>query len=255
MCLNLLRTARGILWMLMAATLCSPAFAGSIQALTVNGRLLRVIDRLAAHQTVRIIAFGSSSTEGIGASSPAATYPSRLEAALNTAWSPRQPVVVLNRGIGGEDADDMALRLPTVIAEHPDLIIWQTGSNDPLRGVPIDRFEQETTAGLDLIRAAHIDVMLLEPQLCRQLDSKPVSVEYRDALRAIGEAMDVTVIRRYDLMRGWLADGVLTQAQMLSPDGLHMADGGYAKLADAIAEDIMRGTEPPRIALDTPLHH
>jgi acyl-CoA thioesterase-1 len=223
--------------------------------MTDNGRLLRVIDRLAAHQPVRIIAFGSSSTEGIGASSPAATYPSRLEAALNIAWSPRHPVVVLNRGIGGEDADDMALRLPAVIAEHPDLIIWQTGSNDPLRGVPLDRFTQETTAGIQLIRAAHIDLMLLEPQLCRELDSKPVSVEYRDALRAIGEAMDVTVIRRYDLMRGWLADGVLTQAQMLSPDGLHMADGGYAKLADAIAGDIMRGTAPPRIAMDAALHH
>jgi acyl-CoA thioesterase-1 len=252
---RLLRLAHSVLCALVAASLCSTAFAGGLPAMSDNGRLLRVIDRLAAHQPVRIIAFGSSSTEGIGASSTAATYPSRLQDALTAAWSPRHPVVVLNRGIGGEDADDMALRLPAVIAEHPDLIIWQTGSNDPLRDVPLDRFEQETTAGIQLIRAAHIDVMLLEPQLCRQLDSKPVSVEYRDALRAIGEAMDVTVIRRYDLMRGWLADGVLTQAQMLSPDGLHMADGGYAKLADAIAGDIMRGTEPPRIAMDaTPQH-
>ena len=56
-------------------------------------------------------------------------------------------------------------------------------------------------------------------------------------------------------MRSWLADGVLTPAQMLSPDGLHMADGGYAKLADAIAEDIRRGVEPPRIAMDAPPHH
>jgi len=251
-----LRPACGLLYALVAASLCLPAFAGGTATLSDSIRLLRVIDRLEAHQPVRIIAFGSSSTEGIGASSPAATYPSRLQAALTAAWPSRQPVVVLNRGIGGEDADDMALRLPSVIAEHPDLIIWQTGSNDPLRGVPLDRFEQETTAGIEAIRAAHIDVMLLEPQLCRELDNKPVSVEYRDALRAIGEAMDVTVIRRYDLMRSWLADGVLTPAQMLSPDGLHMADGGYAKLADAIAEDIMRGTEPPpRIAMDAQLHH
>ena len=234
---------------------CTPVFAGAIHTVSDNARLQHVIDRLATHQLVRIIAFGSSSTEGIGASSPAATYPSRLQAVLTAAWPSRQPVVVLNRGIGGEDADDMARRLPTVIAERPDLIIWQTGSNDPLRGVPLDRFEQETTAGIREIRAAHIDVMLLEPQLCRELDNKPVSVEYRDALRAIGEAMDVTVIRRYDLMRGWLANGVLTPAQMLSPDGLHMADGGYAKLADAIAEDIRRGTEAPRIAMDAPLRH
>jgi acyl-CoA thioesterase I len=250
-----LRLAYGLLCALVTASLCSPTFAGGTQTMSDNGRLQHVIDRLASHQLVRIIAFGSSSTEGIGASSPAATYPSRLQAVLTAAWPSRQPVIVLNRGIGGEDADDMALRLPSVIAEHPDLIIWQTGSNDPLRDVPLDRFEQETKAGIQEIRAAHIDVMLLEPQLCRELDNKPVSIEYRDALRAIGEAMDVTVIRRYDLMRGWLADGVLTPAQMLSPDGLHMADGGYAKLADAIAADIMRGTEPPRIAMDALLHH
>jgi acyl-CoA thioesterase-1 len=251
---SLPRLAYGLLCALVAASVCSPSLAGGLQTMAVSGRLLHVIDRLAARQPVRILAFGSSSTEGVGASSPAATYPSRLQDALATAWSPRHPVVVLNRGVGGEDADDMARRLPTVIAERPDLIIWQTGSNDPLRGVPLDRFEQETTAGIELIRAAHIDVMLLEPQLCRELDNKPVSVEYRDALRAIGDAMDVTVIRRYDLMRRWLADGALTPAQMLSPDGLHMADGGYAKLADAIAEDILRGTEPPRIAMDAPLH-
>jgi acyl-CoA thioesterase-1 len=253
---SFLRPVYGLFFSAVAASLCFPAYAGGAQTMSDSGRLLRVIEQLAAHQPVRIIAFGSSSTEGIGASSPAATYPSRLQAALTAAWPSPQPVVVLNRGIGGEDADDMSLRLPSVIAEQPDLIIWQTGSNDPLRGVPLDRFEQETTAGIAEIRAAHIDVMLLEPQLCRELDNKPVSVEYRDALRNIGEAMDVTVIRRYDLMRNWLAEGVLTPAQMLSPDGLHMADGGYAKLADAIAEDIRRGIEPPpRIAMDAPLHH
>ena len=175
--------------------------------------------------------------------------------AVTTAWAPKQQVVVLNRGIGGEDADDMARRLPMVIAEHPDLIIWQTGSNDPLRDLPLDRFVQETIAGVQEIRAAHIDLMLMEPQLCRALDGKPVSVSYRDALRGIGAGMDVPVIRRYDLMRRWLDDGVLTATQMLAPDGLHMADGGYAKLADTVAADIMRRTEPPRIALDAQPHH
>ena len=30
------------------------------------------------------------------------------------------------------------------LAPRPDLVIWQTGSNDPLRGVPLDRFKDET---------------------------------------------------------------------------------------------------------------
>jgi acyl-CoA thioesterase-1 len=214
-------------------------------------RLRHVADRLAAHQLVTIVAFGSSSTEGIGASSPAATYPSRLLADLTADLPPRQRIIVLNQGKGGDDADDMARRLPAVIAQHPDLIIWQTGSNDPLRNVPLDRFVQETIAGVQAIRAANIDVMLMGPQLCHTLDGKASTGTYRHALRAIGIGMGVPVIRRYDLMQSWLASGALTRAQMLSPDGLHMADGGYAKLADAVAHDILRRTQPQHVAMDT----
>src|SRR5271166_3411848 len=208
--------------------------------------LASVARRLAAHEPVRIVAFGSSSTEDVGASSPAASYPSQLQADLSRLLEGRDRVIVLNRGIGGEDADDMALRLPRVIAEHPDLIIWQTGSNDPLRGVPLDRFVQETMAGIQQIRAANIDVMLMEPQLCRKLADKSGADLYRQALRAIGAKMGVPVIRRYDIMRAWLAEKALTADQMLSPDGLHMADAGYARLADDVAEDILhRGALPP----------
>src|ERR1700722_3665050 len=117
--------------------LLAPARAGNQPTTPKLGRLTQVIERLAAHLPVRIIAFGSSSTAGTGASSPSASYPARLEADLTAAWSAPGSVVVLNRGVGGEDADDMALRLPSVIAEHPDLIIWQTGSNDPLNGLPL----------------------------------------------------------------------------------------------------------------------
>jgi len=250
------RLVKGVVCALaMAGCLFAPAFADDVPTSPEHARLSRVAIRLAAHQPVRIIAFGSSSTEGIGASSPAATYPNRLLVDLTAALPQREQVVVLNRGIGGEDADDMARRLPTVIAEHPDLIIWQTGSNDPLRSVPLARFVQETIAGVQAIRAAHIDLMLMEPQLCRELDGKATSVSYRDALRAIGAGMDVPVIRRYSMMRGWLADRVLTPAQMLAPDGLHMADGGYAKLAEAVATDILHRAATPRIAMDTPARH
>ena len=49
-------------------------------------------------QALRIIAFGSSSTEGVGASSPAATYPSRLLADLKASspikvWAGALPAI------------------------------------------------------------------------------------------------------------------------------------------------------------------
>ena len=227
-----------------AMTIAAPAFAGE----PPSNPLHHVAVRLAQHAPLRIIAFGSSSTEGVGASSPAAAYPNQLLKDLSALLPERQQVIVLNRGIGGEDADDMLKRLPAIIAERPDLVIWQTGSNDPLRGVPIPRFIEETIAGVRAIRAAGIDLMLMEPQLCRALEGEAESHVYRNVLRAVGADMNVPVIRRYDLMRAWLATKELTADDMLSPDGLHMADGGYAKLAGVIAADILRRANPPLVA-------
>src|SRR5215207_6481999 len=51
--------------------------------------LTHMARRLASGEPITIVAFGSSSTAGAGASSPAATYPSRLEADLKTRFPGR----------------------------------------------------------------------------------------------------------------------------------------------------------------------
>src|SRR5262245_40129165 len=81
--------------------------------------------RLAGAQPIKIVAIGSSSTYGFGATSPSASYPSRLEVELERHF-PGHPLTVINRGVNGEEARDMLSRFETgVIAEHPDLVIWQ----------------------------------------------------------------------------------------------------------------------------------
>ena len=93
-------------------------------------------ERIAQGMPLKIVAIGSSSTSGAGASSPAATYPSRLEAELK-AQLPGLPITVLNKGIGGEEAPQMVARFDAdVIEEAPDLVLWQVGSNSVLRDHP-----------------------------------------------------------------------------------------------------------------------
>lgn len=199
----------------------------------------RAMSDLAQRRALKIIAFGSSSTEGAGASSAAFSYPSLLQVELRKALPPDVAVTVLNRGIGGEDADDMLRRLPGIVAEHPDMVIWQTGSNDPMRGVPLARFVRETRAGVAVMRRAGIAVMLMELQDCAVLNDIPGAIRYRDAVRTIGIETRVPVIRRYDLMRRWLADKAVTPAALMSSDALHMADRGYELLAHAVAQAII----------------
>jgi lysophospholipase L1-like esterase len=220
------------------------ASAASAEQALVPTALPHVASILAQGAPLRVIAFGSSSTEGAGASSAAATYPARLQGELRAALPAGSSVTVLNRGVGGEGADDMMRRLPKIIAEHPSLVIWQTGSNDPLKGVPLERFIGETRRGIDAMRAAAIDVMLMTPQDCPVLQAVPGSGRYRDALRTLGAELGVPVIRRFDLMREWLAAGKLTRAQLMSHDELHMTDGGYALLARAVSDQILAAGGP-----------
>jgi acyl-CoA thioesterase I len=221
---------------LLAAT--SPFRASSASFLPPTP-LPHVAAVLAHGGPLRIAAFGSSSTWGAGASSRAASYPSRLEVELKKAL-PGVSVSVLNDGIGGQDADDFHLRVDTVLGQKPDLVVFQTGSNDPLRHVPLARFEAETRSDIARLHAAGIDVVLMEPQNCRVLDATPGWSAYLDAVRRIGAEMGVPVIRRVDLMNDWRAQHLVTDAELFAPDGLHMADGGYALLAQAVADEILR---------------
>jgi lysophospholipase L1-like esterase len=226
------------------ALMAAPADAKP--AATSGPALSHVAGRIGHDAPLRIVAFGSSSTEGVGASSPASTYPSRLQMWLRGALHGR--VDVLNAGIGGEDSDDMARRLPGVIARKPDLVIWQTGSNDPLRNVPLPRFVEQTRTGILAMRQAGIDVMLMEPQDCAVLRAHPGSLAYRDAVRQVADDMGVPLVRRYDLMHAWIAARLLTPAELMSGDGLHMGDGGYALLAADVGRDILvlSGRRAPR---------
>src|SRR3981081_80315 len=71
------------------------ALAGS----ALDQTLTRTRFQLVNGRTLTIVAIGSSSTEGAGASSDSASYPGRLEALLSTRF-PGIAIRVLNRGVG-----------------------------------------------------------------------------------------------------------------------------------------------------------
>lgn len=50
-------------------------------------------------------------------------------------------------------------------------------------------------------------------------------------------------------MRSWIDEGKLTWAQLFAPDGLHMSDGGYDLLAQAVAADIKGAVGPLKVAI------
>jgi acyl-CoA thioesterase-1 len=102
----------------LSATLVNPAPAASpaaaapvctLSAPGVDVALTRTRQQLTQGNTLTIVAVGSSSTEGAGASSGSASYPSRLEAMLKRRFAGVE-IRVLNRGVGGEEEADMLAR-------------------------------------------------------------------------------------------------------------------------------------------------
>src|SRR5690606_21170148 len=76
---------------------------------------------LREQRPVKVLAIGSSSTVGVGASSPAAAYPARLEVTLE-GFLPGVDIRMMNRGVSGETGRGAVERLKLEVAETmPDL--------------------------------------------------------------------------------------------------------------------------------------
>jgi acyl-CoA thioesterase I len=208
--------------------------------------LTRVAFRLAGGLPIKVVAIGSSSTAGAGASAPSASYPSRLAIELGRHF-PGHDLTVLNRGVNGEEAADMLARFDTeVIAERPHLVLWQLGTNSLLRDRPIDPGARPLHKGIARLKAMRADVVLIDPQFAPRVIAKPNTEAMVALLAAVAKEEKVDVFRRFAMMRRWQeADGLPFQT-FVSPDGLHMNDWSYACFAKwlgvAIAEAANRPT-------------
>ena len=156
---------------------------------------------LRAGRPLTVVAFGSSSTEGAGASTPGHAYPARLEALLRAAL-PGRVVRVLNRGVGGQDVGEMLARLDAdVLAERPQLVVWQAGANAALRGMDPGAFRDTLADGVARLRANGTDVVLMDSQLAPAVLSRPLHPRIAAATRDVAAAWSVPVFSRAGLMR------------------------------------------------------
>jgi acyl-CoA thioesterase I len=205
-----------------------------------------VAARIAAGGTLTIVALGSSSTSGTGATRPRYNYPSRL-AALLTARFPNLAVRVVNRGVAGEEAPAMAARIDRdVLSERPDLVIWQVGTNGVLDEMDAGAAGDVVHDGIARIKAAGSDVMIMNPQYAPAVLQHPRYREMLHALGAVANEEDVPLFPRFSLMRRWADDGSMPLNRMVGRDRLHMTDASYDCLARALAASIdpaARGTE------------
>lgn len=202
----------------------------------IGAALDRTSSRILSGQPLTIVAMGSSSTLGVGASTPAFSYPSRLEQELRDRF-PGLDIRVINHGVGGQDVPEELTRLGRdVIAEHPDLVIWQVGTNAVLRRDDLSADEQLISRGVAAMKESGIDVVLMDLQYAPRVLARPAYAEMERLIADLARGTKVGLFRRFEIMKEWDHTEQLAPASSVGPDGLHMTDAGYACLANQLAE-------------------
>jgi acyl-CoA thioesterase-1 len=102
--------------------------------------------RAANAETLTLVAFGDSLTQGYGLPQEQGFVP-QLQAYLGTAGD---DVIVINAGVSGDTTAGGAARIDWTLTDDVDGVIVNLGGNDLLRGLP----PTETRANMDKIAAA-----------------------------------------------------------------------------------------------------
>jgi lysophospholipase L1-like esterase len=217
------------------------------------GSLPHVAGKLAAGQPVVIIAFGSSSTAGFGATSPDFNYPNRLATQLRRQY-PTADITVINRGKGGEDAPEMMKRLQTeVIDMKPDLVIWQVGTNAVLRNLDPTETANLVEEGIARLQTAGADLVLVDPQYSPRINERPESAgKMVKLLGRVAELRHVGIFPRFEVMRDWHEKQSIPIDNFVIDDGLHMNDWGYACFAQLLGDDIIKSVGQIKLGVNVP---
>jgi len=244
--------ALGAVFALMGQVLAEPALAPKPTcALSISGLesiLQHTQARLSLRQSLTIVAIGSSSTFGAGAKSPAGSYPSRLEALLKERFHGLE-IRVVNRGVNGQEDADMVARFERdVIAEKPDLVLWQLGANAVVRERSLTAEEAVFRDGIDRLKAAGTDVILIDPQYTPMVIAKAGAQPMVDLIAARAREQGVGVFRRFGLMKAWREKDGLPFDTFSVADGLHMNDWGYDCFARNLAAAIVDSAAPKAVA-------
>ena len=160
----------------------------------------------------RILAFGDSLTEGVGATA-ATAYPAQLEALTDHA--------VINAGVSGETTAEALTRLPAVLERHePALMILLIGGNDVLQNRDRVRAKANIARMIEMARGRGVQVVLVGvPEKSLFSDSAPLYRELADFYH---------VVLVDDLVAG------LLRRPGYKSDAVHLNAAGYRAMAERL---------------------
>ena len=229
----------------VAIVLCSavaraqPADVCEVPAYLLSGErpLERVAAAAAKDKSIKILVLGGTSSTLPGPDGASFAYPARLEAALNQRLSGVKVTVAAHttprtRAEGMSEEIDKLL-----IDEKPNLVIFQTGTYDAVRGTDPEEFRAAVADGVEKLQASGADVVLMNMQYSPRTESVVAVGPYADGIRWVAREREVPVFDRLAIMRHWYESG---QFNLYAPTkDMKMAKGVHDCLGKALAAMII----------------
>ena len=201
---------------------------------------------VAEERELRIVALGSSSTQGYGTTNPQYAYPAQLKMKLEAAM-PGIAIHVFNKGIGGQDAEEMTARMRAdVKPERAQLVVWQVGTNSAIRRDPLTKFADKLRAGIDIGHSLGANFVMMNLQYVPAVVALPDEEEYARVMSEVAKEKHAGLFNRFAIMRSWYNDG-MPYAQFVTNDGLHLNDFGQKCVGKLLSMAILEKVNPKRL--------
>ena len=172
-----------------------------------EGKLDHVKKAVDQEKKLRILVLGSGSSVLPGPDGANKSYPGRLEELLQKRF-PGVEIKVSALAKPRLTASDMVENLEKVLIDQkPDLVVWQTGTVDAMRGVDPESFRTSLDEGVEQIVESGADVMLMNMQYSPRTETMIALSNYADIMRVVARERGVPLFDRREIMRHWNDNG------------------------------------------------
>jgi len=204
------RAAAAIAFILCAAAVrAEPADPCAVPGYLLFGDSLlqRVSSAVKNDRALKIVVLGGFSSVLPGPGGASFAYPARLEVALSSRL-PNLKVTVTTEIKGRQTAEQMVEDIEKLVTDQkPNLVIWQTGTYEALRGTDPEQFRSAVSEGVQKLQSAGVDVVLMNMQYSPRTDSVVAVAAYVDGIRWVAREREVPVYDRLAVMRHWYDTG------------------------------------------------
>lgn len=205
---------------------------------------------LQQRKKIKILAIGASSAAVLGMGRSGT--PPLLERILEHTIKGLD-VEIINRGFSGELAEAAGERLKIEVAlNHPDIVLWQVGTNDAFAQVPVETFQLAVSNSVRWLKSHKIDVILVGLHYMKQLAKDEHYQALRASLRRVANAENVLRIGRYEAME--ILERTMKVDGQPDPQDFGVSEMGYNCMAQYIARTITVGifAKAPKAAPNPP---